>query len=101
MRGPQEEPEPKVAHRTSPTNIGTALLSTLAAHDLGFLSLPESAPPRLTESIQHGIFKNFVPPLAVYSLLGVVMHLFRERGEAAHTGTDDRRGPGDEGVERR
>jgi cyclic beta-1,2-glucan synthetase len=27
----------KVAHRTSPTNIGMSLLSTLAAHDLGYL----------------------------------------------------------------
>src|SRR3546814_6365146 len=26
-----------VAHRTSPTNLGMALLSTLAAHDLGYL----------------------------------------------------------------
>ncbi|OFW29186.1 MAG: carbohydrate-binding protein [Acidobacteria bacterium RIFCSPLOWO2_02_FULL_65_29] len=30
-----------VAHRTSPTNIGMALLATLAAHDLGFLSTDE------------------------------------------------------------
>jgi cyclic beta-1,2-glucan synthetase len=28
-----------VAHRTSPTNIGMGLLSTLAAHDLGFLGV--------------------------------------------------------------
>jgi cyclic beta-1,2-glucan synthetase len=36
----QEEPT-VVAHRTSPTNIGMGLLSTLAAHDLGFLGLEE------------------------------------------------------------
>lgn len=33
----QVTPEVAVAHRTSPTNIGMALLSTLAAIDLGFL----------------------------------------------------------------
>ena len=33
----QEAPTPVVAHRTSPTNIGLYLLSTLAAHDLGYL----------------------------------------------------------------
>ncbi len=33
----QETPESRVAHRTSPTNIGMGLLATLAAHDLGFL----------------------------------------------------------------
>jgi cyclic beta-1,2-glucan synthetase len=35
----QEEPRAQVAHRTSPTNKGLMLLSTLAAHDLGYLSL--------------------------------------------------------------
>src|SRR5436853_220103 len=37
----QEAPTPRVAHRTSPTNIGMGLLSTLAAHDLGFIRTPE------------------------------------------------------------
>jgi cyclic beta-1,2-glucan synthetase len=37
----QETPTPRVAHRTSPTNIGMALLSTLAARDLGFITTPE------------------------------------------------------------
>jgi cyclic beta-1,2-glucan synthetase len=34
----QEDPKGKIAHRTSPTNAGLFLLSTLAAHDLGYLS---------------------------------------------------------------
>jgi cyclic beta-1,2-glucan synthetase len=34
----QEGEVPRVAHRTSPTNIGMAMLSTLAAHDLGYLT---------------------------------------------------------------
>ncbi len=34
----QEVPEPQLAHRTSPTNIGMGLLATLAAHDLGLLT---------------------------------------------------------------
>jgi cyclic beta-1,2-glucan synthetase len=33
----QEEPAPVVAHRTSPTNLGLYLLSTIAAHDFGWL----------------------------------------------------------------
>ena len=39
----QEIPEPRVAHRTSPTNIGMGLLATLAAHDLGFITKEELA----------------------------------------------------------
>ncbi len=34
----QEQPGPVVAHRTSPTNIGLALLANLAGYDFGFLS---------------------------------------------------------------
>jgi cyclic beta-1,2-glucan synthetase len=39
----QETPEPRIAHRTSPTNIGMGLLATLAAHDLGFIDTDELA----------------------------------------------------------
>jgi cyclic beta-1,2-glucan synthetase len=35
----QEAPRGLVAHRTSPTNLGLLLLSTLAAYDLGFIGL--------------------------------------------------------------
>jgi len=37
----QEDPEPVVAARTSPTNIGLQLLSTVSAYDLGFIELPD------------------------------------------------------------
>jgi cyclic beta-1,2-glucan synthetase len=35
----QEEPRHQVAHRTSPTNQGFLLVSTLAAHDFGYLNI--------------------------------------------------------------
>ncbi|HEY3028014.1 MAG TPA: glucoamylase family protein [Pyrinomonadaceae bacterium] len=34
----QEDPQPVIAHRTSPTNIGLFLLSTVAANDFGYVS---------------------------------------------------------------
>jgi cyclic beta-1,2-glucan synthetase len=34
----QESPNPVVSHRTSPTNIGLALLSNLTAYDFGYIS---------------------------------------------------------------
>ena len=37
----EDEGEPKLAHRTSPTNIGMSLLSTMAAHDLGYIGTDE------------------------------------------------------------
>jgi cyclic beta-1,2-glucan synthetase len=46
----QEDPKPVVAHRTSPTNIGLYLLSTLAAHDLGCIGTIEAV-ERLEETL--------------------------------------------------
>jgi cyclic beta-1,2-glucan synthetase len=37
----QAEPREQIAHRTSPTNIGMALLSTLSAYDLGYIGPSE------------------------------------------------------------
>jgi cyclic beta-1,2-glucan synthetase len=37
----QEDPQPVIAHRTSPTNIGLLLLSTIAAHDFGYVGTLE------------------------------------------------------------
>jgi cyclic beta-1,2-glucan synthetase len=34
----QDHPVPAVAHRTSPTNMGLALLANLSAHDFGYIS---------------------------------------------------------------
>ncbi len=39
----QESPRGNVAHYTTPTNIGLYLLSTLSAHDLGYIDLLELA----------------------------------------------------------
>ncbi|HEX5426473.1 MAG TPA: glucoamylase family protein [Candidatus Acidoferrales bacterium] len=38
----QEDPKPTIAHRTSPTNIGLSLLTTLAAHDFGWIGIAET-----------------------------------------------------------
>ncbi|MEA1980369.1 MAG: 4Fe-4S dicluster domain-containing protein [candidate division Zixibacteria bacterium] len=41
--------------------------------------LPERPIPEITESIQHGIFKSFIPPLALYGLLGLIMYSTKEK----------------------
>jgi len=38
----QEDPKPTIAHRTSPTNMGLSLLTTLAAHDFGWIGIAET-----------------------------------------------------------
>jgi cyclic beta-1,2-glucan synthetase len=39
----QQDPGPRLAHRTSPTNIGLGTLSVLAAHDLGYIASDDLA----------------------------------------------------------
>ena len=48
---------PQLARRTSPTNIGMGLLSTLAAHDLGYLSTADAgrAPGRARSTTLEGL----------------------------------------------
>ena len=47
----QEEPRAVVAHRTSPTNIGIYLLSTVSAQDFGWISISEMA-DRLEQTLR-------------------------------------------------
>jgi cyclic beta-1,2-glucan synthetase len=47
----QEDPRGAVAYRTSPTNVGLLLLSTLGAHDLGFIG-PLELSLRLTRALE-------------------------------------------------
>ncbi|MGI9038667.1 MAG: glucoamylase family protein, partial [Gemmatimonadota bacterium] len=39
----QEDPDPRIAHRTSPTNVGLYLLSVVSARDLGWIGTSEAA----------------------------------------------------------
>ena len=39
----QVDPDPVIAHRTSPTNIGMYLVATVAAHEFGWIGLPKCA----------------------------------------------------------
>ncbi|MEK7711345.1 MAG: 4Fe-4S dicluster domain-containing protein [Planctomycetota bacterium] len=56
-------------------------LSSVPFEQIGFVRLGSLAPPRLTETVQQGIFKMFMPPLALYGLLGLVMWLTKKDEE--------------------
>jgi Fe-S-cluster-containing dehydrogenase component len=71
-----------VEHIYGEKEIGGTGWMYLSAVDIAAAKLPklgEKPIPEATESIQHGIFKSFVPPLALYSLLGLVMHSLKEK----------------------
>ncbi|MBW1784335.1 MAG: 4Fe-4S dicluster domain-containing protein [Deltaproteobacteria bacterium] len=42
-------------------------------HKVGFLKLPHTPPPRLTETIQHGIFGYLWAPIVLFGVLGATM----------------------------
>ena len=60
----------------------------LAGTDFANLEFPKLGPnpaPGVSESIQHGIFAYFVPPVSLYALLGVMMWTARHRGDEEET----------------
>ncbi len=71
----QEDPEPDIAHRSSPTNFGLYLLSVLAAHDFGWLGVMD-ATDRLEATLNtlgkmqrlHGHFYNWYDTRTLHPL---------------------------------
>ncbi|PWB71425.1 4Fe-4S ferredoxin [candidate division GN15 bacterium] len=73
-------PEKYVDHVYGETEAGGTGWLYLAGADFNNTELPKltaTVIPNLTETIQHGVFKSFVPPLALYGLLGLIMHSLR------------------------
>jgi Fe-S-cluster-containing dehydrogenase component len=64
---------------------GTSWLyvSAVPFTELGFLNVDPQAPPRLAETIQHGVFHRFIPPVAWCGILGLAAWLTRPEATAA------------------
>lgn len=71
-----ERPDRYVDHIYGETEVGGTswlYLTGRPARELGLLDLPDAAPPRLTEAIQHGIFRYGIIPVTFYGLLAAIM----------------------------
>jgi formate dehydrogenase beta subunit len=80
----QNYPDRYTDHVYGEKEIGGTSWMYLAPADFAVTELPKLGDdpiPHATETIQHGIFKSFVPPLALYGLLGLVMHSLRSGDE--------------------
>jgi formate dehydrogenase iron-sulfur subunit len=78
----KSNPELYFDHVYGEFEAGGTLWIYLAPTDFRNTELPKlntKPTPELAESIQHGIFKYFIPPVALYGLLGLIMHSFRDR----------------------
>jgi len=77
-----EKPDQYISHIYGEHEAGGTswlYLAGVSFEKLGFVQAGPTPPPRLTETIQHGVFRYFIPPLSLYALLGGVMRLSKEK----------------------
>jgi Fe-S-cluster-containing dehydrogenase component len=77
-----DEPDRYVDHVYGEHEVGGTSWLYLAARpfaEMDFPVLGDSPAPGVSESIQHGLFKYFIPPVLFYALLGGFMWASRER----------------------
>ena len=75
-------PERYVQHIYGENEVGGTswlYLSSIPFEQIGLPKLGYHPTPGYTEPIQHAIFKYFLPPLGLYSLLGGLMWYFNTR----------------------
>jgi Fe-S-cluster-containing dehydrogenase component len=57
-------------------------LSSVPFDQIGFLKAGLTSPSDVTEVIQHGVFKHWLPPLALYGLLAIMTRQFKREKDA-------------------
>jgi len=102
----EEHPDEYVNHVYGEHEAGGTswlYLSAVPFDRLGFLNVGTAAPPDLAETIQHGVFNHFIPPVAWCAVLGLAMWLTRpdRAPEAKHRADDDETPPPRAAVSRR
>ncbi len=88
----REYPQRYADHVYGETEVGGTAWLYLARTPFEALDLPTlgpEAPPRLTEGLQHGLFRGFIPPLSLFAVLAAAMAIFRgENDEAGRSGRE-------------
>ena len=80
----KRNPDRYVDHIFGEYEVGGTSWMYLASKDfkeLDFPDLGKNPTPGVSESIQHGIFAYFVPPVSLYALLGGIMWISKRRKE--------------------
>lgn len=76
------KPEKYIDHLYGEYEIGGTSWMYLAGVDfskLNFVPLSDESAPGVSREIQHGLFKYFVPPVAIYALLGGIMWITKRK----------------------
>lgn len=77
---------PKVYGEEEVGGTSWLYLASQPFEKLGFLNLGSTPIPKLTETIQHSIFKFGLPPVLLFGLLGTAMKMFKGDGESKESG---------------
>ena len=80
----KRSPDRYVDHVFGELEVGGTDWCYLAGTDFASLQFPKlgnTPAPGVSESIQHGVFAYFVPPVSLYALLGAIMWIAKHRGE--------------------
>jgi len=78
------EPDKYVNHIYGEKEVGgtsVLYLSSVPFEKLGLQTLETDAVPDLAEGIQHGIFKYFIPPVALYGALGIYSLISKKKDQ--------------------
>ena len=81
----KRDPDRYVNHILGEHEVGGTSWLYLASEDfykLDFPKLGTDPAPGVTEKIQHGIFAYFIPPIALYALLGGIMWINRDKSKS-------------------
>lgn len=93
----QKRPDRYVPRIYGENEVGGAswlYLTGRPVREIGLLDLPDTPPPRLTEAIQHGIFRYGAIPIALYGLLaGIMWHTHRRRPDEDPSRGEEPRDP--------
>ena len=76
------KPEKYINHIYGEYEVGGTSWMYLSGIDyskLNFVLLSNESAPGVSREIQHGLFKYFVPPLAIYALLGGIMWITKKK----------------------
>jgi hypothetical protein len=78
----EDNPDRYYNHTYGKNEVGGTSWMYLNGHapsELDFPKLGDNPAPGVSESIQHGIFAYFVPPIALYALLGGIMWVAKNK----------------------
>jgi hypothetical protein len=56
-------------------------LASAPFDQLGLPVLGRTPVTQLNETVQHAIFKHFIPPIALYGFLGAMMWMYKDKDE--------------------